>query len=102
MSFTRHGLEFEGAFRDVNGLKELPGVFVIWCKGAGQSSCLLVRDADNVRRDVAALTRSPQLSNACHGAVVFAAHYTGDMKRSGRELIAAKVAELEHPTMKVR
>lgn len=84
--FDRWDYLFEGAYTDPNRLRDVAGVYVIWCKSDNQWTILDVGESDDVRNRINNHERADCWEDNCSGTIYYSATYiSSPQERSNLE-----------------
>ena len=78
MSLERWGYQFDGPFYYSESLRELPGVYVVWCLFHNYLNILDVGESDNVKERLGSHERRDCWKNKCPGIIQHSAAYISD------------------------
>jgi len=95
MSFERWGSNFEGAFTSPSNLRNVAGVYVIWCKIGDSWKVLDVGESGEVRERVVNHDRADCWEEHCSGTIYYAAAYIDD--ENVRLILESKIRQETNP-----
>jgi len=97
MAFTRWGYSFEGAFLNCDSLKNLPGIYVIWCKSGENWKVLDVGESENVKERVCNHDRQDCWARNCNGTIYYSAVYFPDSSAEQRRVVESEIRTTTKP-----